>query len=117
MSVDDPKFMACVDLVPRTGAKSFQLRYSDDEQPVVWIAVGEWPAKGGGTAHEAASALDPLNAVFRLLERVIDGGQCAHCGKPSGITFDIDTMPMNKLVCWWQWDPETNKLRRGCEGG
>lgn len=110
----DPRFLACVELMPRTGAKSFQIRFSDDEEPTVWIAVGEWQT-ADGPVFEAAASLSPTQAVFRLLEAVLDGGKCAHCLRPSGITWDFDTMPMNKQVCWWQWDPEINKFRRGCE--
>jgi hypothetical protein len=109
---DDPRFLACVDFLGRTGAASFQIRYSDDEQPVVWMAVGEW-AQG----HECAAGLTPLSAVVRLVEQVGDGGMCAHCGRASGVSTDwAHEQPLDQLICWHVYDPETRKFRRSCEG-
>jgi hypothetical protein len=111
--MDDPRFIAAVDLIGRTGAKSFAIRYTDDEPPVVWAAVAEY---GDGRA-EAAGALHPIVAVLRLAELLVDGGQCTHCGRPTGLDVDsIDTMPLDTLVCWYQFDPELATFRRGCEG-
>ena len=122
--VDDPVFMAALDLLRRTGASSFQIRYQDDEQPTVWIAVGEWKTTdgmptpdGADIRHEAAGALHARTALLRLLEQVLDGGKCMHCQRPSGMEADsIDTMPANELICWYQYDPELKTFRRGCEG-
>jgi len=100
-----------VEMVGRTGSEFFQCRYSDDEQPVVWMAVGKW-----GETYEVGAGMSPVRAVMRLLETVVDGGTCQHCGKPTGFTEDFDDMPMDKLVCWYQYDPELKKLRRGCAG-
>jgi hypothetical protein len=58
--------------------------------------------------------MDPLDAVFRLCDEVIDGGQCTHCRKPAGFEPSIETMPLNQFVCWYQWDPELKTFRRGC---
>ena len=63
---------AIAGLVGHTGAEGFQLRYSDDEQPVVWMAVGTYP---GGRA-EADAGLTPGEAAWRLGERLVDGGTC-----------------------------------------
>ena len=123
----DPRLVAGVELLRRTGLASFQIRYSDDEPPLVWIAVGEWKlsatgrpvpeAQSVGSAFEATAAMDPLRAIMRLCDRVIDGGQCTHCHRPSGVSDDFtQTMPLNKLVCWYQYDPELQTFRRGCEG-
>jgi hypothetical protein len=112
-SVQDARFIAAVDMIGRTGAKSFGVRYQDDEQSVVWLAVAEW---GEGKA-DAAGALDPLRAVLRLCEQVVDGAQCTHCQRPAGLEPDsIETMPVDDLVCWYQFDPELATFRRGCEG-
>lgn len=111
---DEDLLGACTDLVQRVGAKSFQVRYSDDLQPVVWMAVAEFT----GVPHQVAAALSPGRAAYRLVEQLVDGGRCQHCGKPSGITDDFTaTMPMGRHVCWYQYDPELRKFRRGCEGG
>jgi hypothetical protein len=109
----DPRAAAGVKMIGRTGATSIQIRYQDDEQPVVWMAVGEWT----GGRQEVGAGFDPTRAVLRLCEQVIDGGQCAHCHRPTGFEPDqLDTMPFDPLVCWYQWDPELATFRRGCEG-
>lgn len=123
-ALDDDRFLAVVDLIRRTGAHAFQIRYSDDEQPVVWMAVARWqmrngqPVKGGGkVAWETAAGLDPITAVFRLVETIIDGGHCAHCQRPSGVTDDWEgRMPLERHICWYRYDPELKTFRRSCEG-
>lgn len=69
----DPRALAGVDLLRRTGAHQFQVRYSDDEQPVVWIAAASWRGKNPVTRKdhehwEVAGALDPTAAIMRLCE-------------------------------------------------
>lgn len=112
----DPRFLAAIDLIGRTGAKSVQVRYSDDEQPIVWMVVGEFPTPNGWQ-FEVAAAMGPLRAALRLLETAMDGGSCAHCGKASGVWEDWqDTPPAGAVICWYVFDPETSKFRRSCEG-
>jgi hypothetical protein len=116
----EARMLAAVDLIGRTGAGSFQLRYSDDEEPVVWMAVAQHRLSDGDDVrdhYEATAAMNPLRAVLRLAELLIDGGMCTHCRRPSGIEPDsLDTMPLDTLVCWYQYDPERRTFRRGCEG-
>jgi hypothetical protein len=120
---DEQRLAACVALIGATGAQEFQLRYSDDEQPVVWIAVARHRIRGGRPVGgkrgrevwESAAAMDPLNAAFRLCETLVDGGQCQHCSKPTGVTLDFGAVPMRDTVCWYQYDPELEVFRRGCE--
>lgn len=115
-SHEDPRLPAAVAMLGRTGAEEFQLRHSpdgpDDERPITWTALASW----GDNRWECAASMDPLVAVFRLCDQVIDGGQCAHCRKPTGFVADIEPTIMNQFVCWYQWDPERNTFRRGCEG-
>jgi hypothetical protein len=61
--------------------------------------------------------MNPLRAIFRLLDEVVDGGTCQHCHRPTGFEESMDPMPLDKLVCWYQWDPSTKKFQRGCAGG
>lgn len=110
---EQEKLTAAVALIGRTGAAHFQLRYSDDEKPVVWMAVAVYRED----LAEVDASLDPVRAVLRLAERLVDGGQCVHCKRPTGLDPDsLDTMPLNDTICWWQWDPELKVFRRGCEG-
>jgi hypothetical protein len=111
----EERFLAGVEMVQRTGSKQFQLRWSDDETPVIWMAVSIHD--DDQTLWEVAAGHNPLVAVSRLLEQLVDGAQCKHCGRPAGLDPDsLDTMPLNELVCWYQYDPELKKFRRGCEG-
>lgn len=107
----EEKMGAAVGLIGRTGAENFQLRYQDDEEPTVWVAVATYK-KGA----EAAASLDPVRAILRLAEELVDGGMCAHCKKPSGLDADsLEAMPMDDVICWYQYDPELKTFRRGCE--
>lgn len=121
----DPRFIAVVDLVRRTGAQEFQVRYQDDEQPVVWVAVARHRVNDGMPVAadapgedrwEAAGAIGPYLAVLRLVEALVDGGYCKHCGRASGVVDDPGDMPLADAVCWYQYDPEMKTFRRSCEG-
>jgi hypothetical protein len=113
-----PKITAGVELLRRCGAESFQLRYSDDERPIVWMAVATIhpSVTGRKGVSEAAGALDPESAVMRLCAQLVDGGRCSHCGRPTGFETTPDQMPLSRAICWYQFDPELNTFRRGCEG-
>jgi hypothetical protein len=121
--VDDPRFIPAIDLIRRTGARDVQIRYSDDEEPVVWFVIASYSIRGGKpvssgkiNARKVGAAFDPLKAVFRFLDDALDGGQCVHCGRVTGFEPSIGPMPLDELVCWYQWDPELRTFRRGCEG-
>lgn len=103
---------ACVGLFPRLGASSFESRYSDDEEPVVWMALAHFPTG----KFEVDAARSPQLAAWRLAERLVDGGHCMHCHRPTGITLDIGQQLAPQLVCWYQYDPELKRFRRSCEG-
>ena len=108
----DPRLPAAVALLGRTGAQEFQLRFSpEDDEPITWTALARW-----GKTWECAASMDPLKAVFRLCDEVIDGGQCTHCKKSTGFVPDLDPMPLQQFICWYQWDPELKTFRRGCDG-
>lgn len=119
---------ACAAFVPRLGAQSFEIRFSEPDDPeprkacadpgpnragspTVWIAIAFF----AGAPPQVAAALSPGRAAFRLLEDLVDGGQCAHCKRPTGITDGISAMPAARAVCWYQFDPELVVFRRGCE--
>jgi hypothetical protein len=118
----DPRFLAAVKLIERTGSREFQIRYDDDPEPTVWIALGRWSlgpdgrpvAKAGRPTWECAAAMTPLGAVLRLADQILDGGECTHCGKPTGVTHDPIIMAGGEFVCWYQFDPELAVYRRGC---
>jgi hypothetical protein len=120
---EDPILLAGVDMIRRTGARTIQIRYSDDEEPTVWMAVCEhrmldgMPVPQGGISHfDAAAGMTPRRAVLRLLDQLIDGGMCQHCKRPTGVTEDFEgEMPLSDAFCWYRYDPELATFRRGCE--
>ena len=105
--------LAATDLVRRTGAKQVQVRYQDDEEPTVWIAVALYADE----RVEVAAGMNPVRAMLRLCETLVDGGICTHCHRPTGLEPDsITAPPMSDLFCWYVYDPELKVFRRGCEG-
>ncbi len=124
--LDEPKMIAAVDLLRRTGAADTQIRYSDDEDPTVWFAVARYRTNPEGRPQasgpinwwDTAAGRHRSEALLRLCERAIDGGQCQHCKRPAMFHADLDTnpTPLDPLFCSYEWDPELATFRRGCEG-
>jgi hypothetical protein len=117
----DPRWMPAVELLRRTGAREFQLRFSDDQDPLVWIALcrhgtenGRPIRKGGKTVWTAAAGLTPTAALFRLCDELIDGGTCQHCRRPSGFHAEPGAAPRVPGVCWYRWDPRSETFARSC---
>jgi hypothetical protein len=110
----DPRFIAGVQLLERTGAQTFRIGWSDegDGPPIVYYAVAQWV----GNRAEAAGALHPVAAVLRLCEKVIDGGACTHCHRLTIFVEDTDTELLDQMGCVYAWDPELETFRRSCEG-
>ncbi len=124
-AMSDPLMKACLDLLPRMGVTGIQVRWSDDEKPMIWMVVAVFAADSplaraqGVTqeTYEVGSALSPARAAYRLVEQLLDGSQCQACGRPAGITEDFDgAMPLSDAICWWRFDPELSVFRRGCSG-
>jgi hypothetical protein len=79
---------AIAGLIGHTGAEQFQVRYHDDEQPVVWVSVATY---ADGRA-EADAALTPDQAAWRLAERLVDGGRCTLCSRPTALVENEDDL-------------------------
>ena len=122
-----PAAIAAIDLLGRTGAENVEIRYSDpaedgDDGPVVWMAVARYPAtmphlEPGVIRYEVDAAMTPAGAVLRLAERLIDGGECTHCHRPT--IFDADPLgagALDAIGCVYRFDPELRTYRRTCEG-
>lgn len=125
-----PNALAVIELLRRTGAEGIEIRYSDpaedgDDGPVVWMAVARYPStidlsrSSAPPRHryEVDAAMTPAGAVLRLAERLIDGGECTHCHRPT--VFDADPLgagPLDALGCVYRFDPELATYRRTCEG-
>jgi len=124
----DPRWVPAVDMVRRTGARAFQIRYCEEEEPTVWMAlamhgvVGGRPVPNGGQETWTVGAgMSPTQALLNLCDNLIDGGQCQHCGRPSGFSPDFDVIQLDEeagieAICWYKFDPELGTFRRRCEG-
>jgi hypothetical protein len=120
----DPRMVAGIKLIERTGARQVQIRYSDDEQPVVWMAVGRWsvgedgvPVASGGREHyEVMAATDPAKAVMRLADQMIDGGLCPNCHQVTTVVHDERGWPLDHVTCAWTYSAERHAYVRGCDG-
>lgn len=108
-AIDEAFLVACTQMAGRTGATALQLRYSDDERPVVWMAVVEH-----GGHYAVGAGLHPEKALMEVLEELVDGGTCQHCQRPTAITRDFDEQLLEAVFCWYQYDPELKTFRRGC---
>lgn len=129
-TIKDPKLGAAIELLERTGAGSVDIRWSDEQEPIVWFVVATWfvndanvPVRRDsehvvGRRWDTAAGRGPVEALLRLLERVVDGGQCRHCRRPTIFHADLDTnpTPLDPLFCSYEWDPELSVYRRSCEG-
>lgn len=71
-----------------TGLESFRIGYTDESEglPIVWWVSGRWKGNRG----EADAALTPDVAVERLAERVLDGGLCMNCHRPTMLVLASD---------------------------
>lgn len=105
----DPRFKALFEVLGRTGAANVQVRWSDDEEPTVWLAVAVYH----DARWDAAAAPNPLEALIRLAEQLIDGGMCAHCNR--GTMFDPEITPKFKhpQLCVWTW--RGDRYEMGCK--
>lgn len=117
--------VACVDMLGRTGAREFQIRFDEEQEPVVWVAVVGHsvvtPSSIKKRVWNAGAGMTPDDAAFNLVETVLDGGLCTHCGGVVGVERDWDSTPEivrfpdGRMSCWTCYDPELKKFRRGCE--
>lgn len=123
LAVEDPRYLAAIELIERNGAREIQIRYDDEQNPIVFVVVAgfsiinEKPSgRGKINAHQAGGGLNPLSAIFALCHACMDRrGSCNHCGRNTMFDETFDPQPLENFYCWYQWDPELKTFRRGCE--
>lgn len=119
----DPKFIGGVDLLKRAGVRTFRIGHTDEEEdgaPVIWHVTAIYGTVGTEPLFQVAAGRDPVQAVMRLCEVVVDGAHCAHCGERSifvhdDLAFDETIKSFGLDACVYAWDPELKTFRRGCE--
>jgi hypothetical protein len=74
----------------------------------------------GPFRFEVGSATSPRLAAERLLDALMDGGQCTHCHRTTGVMHNLEEGRMAKQdspeFCWWTWNPKLKAYSRGCAG-
>jgi hypothetical protein len=118
------RVVAATEVVARTGASSVTLRFSDPDEdedggPTVWIAISTH-RQGEREVCSVAAGLNPLAALYRLCDELVDGGMCAKCGRPTAFIQDESGGPMprkieGREVCWTSWDAPSEKFMRDCD--
>jgi hypothetical protein len=117
--MDDSFLAACIDMAQRCGAREWQIRYSDDSEPVLWLAYCLCRTEDSPQmVAQVAGGMSAEDAAFRLCERLVDGGLCTHCGKPSGLLEVEDTGPLtdvlSRAICWYRYSAPMKRFRPAC---
>ena len=105
--LDQDAVVACVDLVARTGAKSFEVGYLDDDVP---LEQARWYAQAflRGARIVAQEKEGPDEACDALARRILRGGRCNHCQKTVALSGTQGVM------CVWYRDRDA--WVQGCTG-
>lgn len=104
MELDQDEVNAACDLVGRTGATELTVGYLYDDVPVEdagWYAHAQY--RGARVIVE--DKVGPTEALMALARRLLDGAQCAHCGKEVSLRDGVGC----------RWRREGDKWKRGCE--
>lgn len=104
------------DLLRRAGATEIQLRYQDDEAPVLWLMYARFQPAGHPTVEHVAAGLNPVSAIVALLAEAVDGGQCVACKRPTALVeLGDEALPVPvSLVCQLRHVPGQGWVK-GCQ--
>lgn len=123
---DDDAMTAAVEVIGRTGARSFNVGFLHDDAPseqAAWYAHAQYK----GTRITVENKAGPLEAAEELARKLLDGGQCQHCRKVvslsgsavvrdktliTGIKWSKEAQAAAGLC---RWRREGNRWKRGCE--
>lgn len=102
---DQDALNASLDLIERAGAHAFEVGYLREDVPTDqadWYAVAEYRGSKVMVEHRAG----PVEAAEALARKLLNGGQCAHCGQVVSISGN------RPGVC--RWTRQADKWVRGC---
>lgn len=102
-----------VEMVGRTGAKSFELGYLVDDPPP---GVANWYASAEYRAGTMTTDLhvSPIDAARQLAELLQDGARCRYCGRRISWGDRPANNARRRRWCWWR--RVGGKWKRGCPG-
>lgn len=129
--MDQDALLAAVDLVGRSGAKSFQIGYLNDEGEAAYAISGpQWYAHAQyrGARLISENHPDPVTAAEGLAEKILTGAKC-DCGKlvalHDGMAFAYFETAMADGSTWTaeeaaeagqcRWRRDGARWKRGCE--
>jgi hypothetical protein len=140
--INHPAFRAGLNLLARTGAGGFQLRCSQDDDPMVWVTLARYrnpqynnlyvlPGSASSSSNgteaqefffEAACGFTPMQAVMRLCDQILIGSSCAHCQKmvifQTYNTVDVTLPPKMARAdpesCVLAWDDASQQFQPEC---
>jgi hypothetical protein len=116
MNPDLPdEFTAGAELLAHTGMRSMQIRYQDELEPIIWMVVAEHE-RDGKPHYSVCADLNPVMAMMRLCEMLVDGGTCTHCHRVTMFVVPGQGSMLGEALCHYEYDPELKKFRRDCEG-
>lgn len=110
-TLDEDALLAAVELVGRSGATDFEVGYLDDNVPA---DEARWWAKAQyrGARLQVENHRGPAEAAEALARRVLQGGQCTHCGGRIHLGGAPRALRRHGRVCAWK--REGRRWERGC---
>lgn len=107
---DGDRITAAVELIARTGARSFEVFYIDD--PDLEASETLWTAQvvhRGSKVWETTT--DPIDSTEQLAAKIVTGGMCVHCHRQTAITDE--RCPPFGLICGYY--RQGNRYLRSCQ--
>jgi hypothetical protein len=77
LHIDQDALDAGIDLIGRTGARSFEVGFVNDTPPHRWYAHAQYE----GARIIAEDHPGPVEAIEALARRLLRDAKCIHCGK------------------------------------
>lgn len=108
---DEDIAVAAVEVIGRSGAREFEVGYLDDDVP---SEFARWWARAqySGARIQVENHQGPDLAAEALARRILNGGQCTHCGARIHLGGVPAALRRRGRVC--SWKREGRRWVRGC---